>query len=69
MAFIAPLKGVRFNTEKAGRLDDIVTPPYDVIKEETVNSFVSKNPYSMVRLDITKIPGLGGNSEKRYVEV
>ncbi len=68
MAFIAPLKGVRFNTEKAGRLDDIVTPPYDVIKEETVNSFVAKNPYSMVRLDITKTPGLGDNSEKRYVE-
>lgn len=68
MAFIAPLKGVRFNTEKAGKLDDIVTPPYDVIKEDTVKTFISKNPYSMVRLDITKIPGLSSGSDERYLE-
>ncbi len=68
MAFIAPLKGVRFNTEKAGKLDDIVTPPYDVIKEDTVKNFVSKNPYSMVRLDITKIPGASSGSEERYLQ-
>jgi uncharacterized protein (DUF1015 family) len=66
MAFIAPLKGVRFNTEKAGKLDDIVTPPYDVIKEDTVQTFVAKNPYSMVRLDITKTPGIGQNDQERY---
>ncbi len=68
MAFIAPLKGVRFNTGKAGKLDDIVTPPYDVIKEDTVKTFISKNPYSMVRLDITKPPGLSSGSEERYLE-
>ena len=68
MAFIAPLKGVRFNTEKAGKLDDLVTPPYDVIKEDTVKSFIAKNPYSMVRLDITKIPGLATGGEERYLE-
>ena len=68
MAFIAPLKGVRFNTQKAGKLDDIVTPPYDVIKEDTVKAFISKNPYNMVRLDITKTPGLSGDSKERYLE-
>lgn len=68
MAFIAPLKGVRFNTDKAGRLDDIVTPPYDVIKEDSVKTFVSKNPYSMIRLDITKTPGLGSGGDERYLE-
>ncbi len=67
-AFIAPLKGVRFNTDKAGRLDDIVTPPYDVIKEDTVKNFVSKNTYSMVRLDITKTPGAGSKGEQRYLQ-
>lgn len=68
MAFIAPLKGVRFNTEKAGKLDDIVTPPYDVIKEDTVKAFIAKNPYSMVRLDITKTPGIGQDNQERYVD-
>jgi len=67
MAFIAPLRGVRFNTAKAGRLDDIVTPPYDVIKEQSVEAFLAKNPYSMVRLDITKSPGAGAVDRERYV--
>ncbi len=68
MAFIAPLKGVRFNSEKAGRLDDIVTPPYDVIREGAVASFTAKNPYSMIRLDIVKDSGAGASHPERYAE-
>lgn len=68
MAFIAPLKGVRFNTEKAGRLDDIVTPPYDVIREGAVANFTAKNPYSMIRLDIVKDSGTGSPDPGRYAE-
>jgi uncharacterized protein (DUF1015 family) len=67
MAFIAPLRGVRFDTDKAGRLDDIVTPPYDVIREQSAEAFLAKNPYSMVRLDITKAPGSGAVDRERYV--
>lgn len=69
MAFIAPFKGVSFNIEKVGSLDDVVTPPYDVISENAVGSYSAKNPYSMIRLDITKNPGGAVADNTRYTEV
>ncbi len=69
MAFIAPFKGVYFNVEKVGSLDDVVTPPYDVISENAVDSYTAKNPYSMIQLDITKNPGGNVGSDARYQRV
>ncbi|MBU0944516.1 MAG: DUF1015 domain-containing protein [Proteobacteria bacterium] len=69
MAFIAPLRGVFFNVDKVGSLDDVVTPPYDVISENAVESYTVKNPYSMIRLDITKNPGPASESNSRYQDV
>jgi uncharacterized protein (DUF1015 family) len=66
MAFIAPFKGVYFNVEKVGSLDEVVTPPYDVINENAVDSYTAKNPYSMIRLDITKNPGGAVGPDVRY---
>jgi uncharacterized protein (DUF1015 family) len=68
MALIAPLKGVRYNPDRVGKIDDVVTPPYDVINENSVGSFISKTPYSMIRLDITKNPGPADGSDVRYLE-
>ena len=69
MAFIAPFKGVSFNVDKVGSLDDVVTPPYDVINEKSVDSYSQKNPYSMIRLDITKNPGGVVGDDARYQDV
>ena len=68
MAFIAPLKGVRFNPQKVGKLDDVVTPPYDVISANGVDSYRTRNPYSMIRLDIIKSLGPGDEDNSRYQE-
>lgn len=68
MAFIAPLKGVHFNPQIVGALDEVVTPPYDVINTTIAVTYRQKNPYSMIRLDITKTPGPGDNSDTRYQE-
>lgn len=68
MAIIAPLRGVRYNPDLVGKIDDVVTPPYDVINENSVELFISKTPYSMIRLDITKNPGPVNGSDARYVE-
>ena len=43
MAFIAPLKGVRYNPDRVGKIDDVVTPPYDVINENSVGSVHLEN--------------------------
>ena len=69
MAFIAPFKGVFFNVKKVGSLDEVVTPPYDVINENAVGSYTAKNPYSMIRLDITKNPGGAIGPDARYQDV
>ena len=69
MAFIAPFKGVSFNVDKVGSLDDVVTPPYDVINATAEDSYSQKNPYSMIRLDITKNPGGTVGDDARYQDV
>jgi uncharacterized protein (DUF1015 family) len=69
MAFIAPFKGVSFNVDKVGSLDDVVTPPYDVINEKAVEAYTLKNPYSMIRLDLIKNPGGVEGDNTRYQDV
>ncbi|XOF32473.1 MAG: DUF1015 domain-containing protein [Candidatus Electrothrix sp. YB6] len=55
MAVVAPFRGVRYNLEKITRLEDVVTPPYDVISPDDAENLVKKNPYSMINLDLCNI--------------
>ncbi|MBW2472208.1 MAG: DUF1015 domain-containing protein, partial [Deltaproteobacteria bacterium] len=66
MAIVAPFKALRFNPMKLERLEDVVTPPYDIIDEKKQASFQARNPYNMIYLDISKSPGKGDESEERY---
>jgi uncharacterized protein (DUF1015 family) len=43
MAVIAPLRGIRYDPEVAGSLEDIVTPPYDVISRNEEASYSSRS--------------------------
>lgn len=66
MAYIAPFRGLRFNTEKIDNLEDVVTPPYDVIDDKRQAAFLAINPYNMINLDISKNPGQSKNTADRY---
>jgi len=66
MAIVAPFKALRFNPQKLTRLEDVVTPPYDIIDERNQAAFQARNPYNMIYLDISKSPGKGDESEERY---
>ena len=69
MAKIKPFRGYRYNTEKAGMLEDLVTPPYDVINENAEKAYISRNRYNIIRLDITKNkPNVSGADSNRYLE-
>jgi uncharacterized protein (DUF1015 family) len=68
MAFIVPFNGLRFNPEKIGSLEDVVTPPYDVINEKNQADFAARNPYNMIKLDISKSPGPVNDSDDRYLQ-
>ncbi len=67
MAVIAPLKGVRYDPEVSGPLEDIVTPPYDVISRNEEAFYSSRSPYNIIRLDIPSETVAGRDKEgKRY---
>ena len=66
MAIVAPFKAIHFNTLKLERLEDIVTPPYDIIDEKNQAAFQARNPYNMIYLDIRKSPGKSDISDERY---
>ncbi|MFC1844843.1 DUF1015 family protein, partial [Thermodesulfobacteriota bacterium] len=66
MAIVAPFKALRFNPLKLEHMEDVVTPPYDIIDEKTQAAFQARNPYNMIYLDISKSPGKGDDSDERY---
>ncbi len=53
MAEIKSFKGLRF-TNKAGDMNKLVCPPYDVISEEQRQSFINENEYNIIRLELPK---------------
>ena len=54
MALIAPFRGLRYNPEKVEQLEDVVSPPYDVIDKQAQEALGRKNPYNMIHLDLSK---------------
>lgn len=54
MAFIAPFCGLRYNPCKISRMEEVVTPPYDIIDEKAQADFVARNPHNVIRLDLSK---------------
>lgn len=52
MAAVAPFRAVRYNQEKIARLEDVITPPYDIISAGDGEKLRQKNPYSMINLDL-----------------
>lgn len=51
MAQISSFKGMRFNTEKAGEIDKLCCPPYDIISEEERLAFIDNNEHNIIRLE------------------
>ncbi|MFO7760608.1 MAG: DUF1015 domain-containing protein [Thermodesulfobacteriota bacterium] len=65
MANIRPFQAIRFNKEKIGRMENVVSPPYDVIDEKDMKDMIKKSPYNIVQLDLTKHMG-EESPEERY---
>ncbi|MBA3014016.1 MAG: DUF1015 domain-containing protein [Proteobacteria bacterium] len=66
MARIAPFRGLRYNKKKIATMEDVVSPPYDVIDEHSRQALFKKNPYNMVQLDLVKSVDAGAMSDERY---
>jgi uncharacterized protein (DUF1015 family) len=68
MAVVAPFCGLRYNPEKIERLEDVVTPPYDVISTDDEKRLLQKNPYSMINLDLRNISQGTTEDDGRYAQ-
>ena len=54
MAIIKAFKGMRYNTDKAGKLNELCCPPYDIISEKERLSYIAANEYNVIRLELPK---------------
>ncbi len=57
MADVQPLRALRYDQERAGPLQDLVSPPYDVIDDTQHAELVSRSPYNVVNIDLPRADG------------
>ncbi|TET47671.1 DUF1015 domain-containing protein [candidate division TA06 bacterium] len=50
MAEVRAFKGVRYNLSKVGKLDDVVSQPYDKITDSMREDYYAKSEYNIVRI-------------------
>jgi uncharacterized protein (DUF1015 family) len=61
MAEILPFRGVRYDTQRAGQLDRLIAPPYDVISDAERAALAEQSPYNVVHLILP-----AGNGDEKY---
>lgn len=54
MAEIKGYKGLRFNCKKAGKIEELVCPPYDIISNQQREEYIKTNPHNIIRLELPK---------------
>jgi uncharacterized protein (DUF1015 family) len=61
MAEVRPFWGLRYDTAKAGPLDRLIAPPYDVVSPAMQDALYEQSPYNVIRLELGRDQG-----EERY---
>ena len=54
MAEIKAFRGMRYDTAKAGKLEELCCPPYDIISEKERKAFIAQNKYNVIRLELPR---------------
>lgn len=63
---VKPFRALRYDEERAGRLDDLVAPPHDVISPDMRESLLAASPYNAVRLINPEDPGEAGRELREW---
>ena len=66
MAKIAPFRGIVYNQGKAGAIDTLVCPPYDIISPAEQQELYRKSPYNVIRLEFGLTSPADGDEDNRY---
>lgn len=48
MAEVKGMKGLRFQTSKAGSIQELCCPPYDIISEEQRKAYLERNEHNVI---------------------
>ena len=54
MVEVIPFKGIVYSKENINKLDDVMSPPYDIISEIMQDELYKKHPQNFVRLILGK---------------
>jgi uncharacterized protein (DUF1015 family) len=52
MAVVKPFRALRYDERRAGPLDQLVAPPYDVISPEARERYLTKSPFNVVHVTL-----------------
>jgi uncharacterized protein (DUF1015 family) len=66
MVVIKPFKGIIFNEEKIDNLDDVMSPPYDIISIKMQDMLYEKHQNNFVRLILGKQYETDTYDDNRY---
>jgi uncharacterized protein (DUF1015 family) len=66
MADVQPLRGIRYDSQRAGNLAEMITPPYDVISEEDQARYYQRSPYNIIRLELGRDEAGDTSLNNRY---
>ena len=53
MARVSPFRAVRYDERRAGPLERLIAPPYDVIGSEERDGYLERSPYNVVHLTLS----------------
>ena len=67
MVDISPFKGIIYNPEKIDNLNNVMSPPYDIISEDMQTKLYKQHPQNFVRLILGKIKQNDSDKDNRYI--
>lgn len=66
MVTINPFRALRYDPAQAGRLGDVLSPPYDVITPEEQERLYQASPHNVIRLILGKESAQDSPADNRY---
>jgi uncharacterized protein (DUF1015 family) len=61
MVAVQPFRGLRYNQTKAGALENLLAPPYDVVSPAERDLLVGRSPYNVIQIELP----VGGDDRYR----
>ena len=63
---VIPFRGLRYNTAKVERIENVIAPPYDVIKSDEQIALEARHPANIIRLILSQPQDNDTDDENQY---